>query len=291
MIAAGSWTFISPSSLEELETVLSEHGGEKKLMAGATDLFVKMQQMHEIKNLALISLSRIPELKRIVKLTTGFEIGSAVTVSEIAASAMPQALQQAAHSLASPSIRNTATVGGNVCNASPAADLSVALLALNADAIIRDSAGRERREPLESFFKGPGITTLKENEYLKALFIPDSCTYSCFVKLGVRAVMEIAIASCAVAIETIGPIIKNCKISLGSLGPVPYCCYNAEKAMHGLDVNSPSLHEGIARAALLAKESSKPISDMRASAEYRNAMAGVLVQRSLQEACKKAAFQ
>jgi carbon-monoxide dehydrogenase medium subunit len=201
---------------------------------------------------------------------------------------LPQALRQAAHLLASPSIRNTATIGGNVCNASPAADLSIALLALNSEALIRNSSGEERRTPLQSFYMGPGITCLKQNEFLKGLFIPYTHTFSCFMKLGVRAVMEIAIVSCAVALEMNGKIVTNCRISLGSMGPIPYCCESAGETMHDLDLCDPAYQKKIARAATIAKETSRPISDMRASGEYRSAMAEVLVQRSLEEACRQA---
>ncbi len=180
--------------------------------------------------------------------------------------------------MGSPAIRHLATVGGNLCNASPAADLSPVLLVL--DAVVGIAGRAEaRRLPLDQFFVGPGQTALAAGELLAWLELPRKHAWWTvrYERLDVRRAMDIAIVGVAVALRRDGARVAEARLALGAVAPTPRRVPEAEAALleGGL---APS---AIARAAELAMAAARPISDVRATAEYRRQMVGTLVRRAL----------
>jgi len=289
--------YLRPKTLSELQSVLSPLPTGAKLIAGGTDLMVRLQVPYLPDSpVVLISLGAIDELAGIAREKDGwFRIGSMTTLSAVSSSPILStygAIREAAHSVAGPSIRNTATIGGNVCNASPSADLSVALLAFDAEVSVCDGKGNERRLHLGAFFLGPGKTALVPGEYLRAFHLPPVVpgTFSSFRKLGVRAVMEIAIVNVALHINVDeGGTCRYARMALGAVAPVVIRAPDAEAALVGISVNGKGWSDALASAATLAMEAARPISDVRASAGYRRDMVRALVAEGLTTLGQKAA--
>jgi CO/xanthine dehydrogenase FAD-binding subunit len=180
--------------------------------------------------------------------------------------------------MGSPAIRHLATVGGNLCNASPAADLSPVLLALDAEVGIAGAAG-ERRLPLGQFFRGPGQTALAAGELLAWVEIPRKHAgwAARYERLDVRRAMDIAIVGVALALRLDGSRVTEARLALGAVAPTPLRIPEAEAA---LTAGGPG-PAAIERAAELAMAAARPIGDVRATAEYRRDMVGALVRRAL----------
>jgi len=288
--------YLRPKTLPELEHALSPLPTGARLIAGGTDLMVKLGfHQKATEPVVLISMGAIGELSGILQgKDRWIEIGSMTTLTGVSSAPILSgytALRDAAHSVAGPSIRNTATIGGNVCNASPSADLSVALLASDAEVSLRDASGSERRLRLGDFFLGPGKTALLPGEYLRGFHLPPSVpgTFSSFHKLGVRSVMEIAIVNIAlrIGVDADGTC-RTARIALGAVAPVVIRALDAEAALTGVSVHGKSWTDAVASAANLAMEAAKPISDVRASAGYRRDMVRALVAEGLASLGSKA---
>jgi carbon-monoxide dehydrogenase medium subunit len=192
-------------------------------------------------------------------------------------------IAQGAAALGSFQIRCRATVGGNICNASPAADMVPGLICLGAVVKIAGPGG-ERLLPLEDFFSGPGKTALGAEEILTEILVPPPQTPAGFhyTKHAVRKAMDLAVAGVAVALSS-NPAKDRCataKIALGAVGPVPMRAARAEDCLKGRKLDE----EAVSRAALLASEDARPISDIRAAAEYRREMVQVITRRALRQA-------
>jgi carbon-monoxide dehydrogenase medium subunit len=181
--------------------------------------------------------------------------------------------------MGSPAIRNLATVGGNLCNASPAADLAPVLIALDAAVGIIGPAG-ERRLPLESLFRGPGQTVLGPAELLTWVEIPRRrpAWPIRYERLDVRRAMDIAIVGAAFAARLDGSRVREARVALCAVAPTPLRVRAAEAAL----VEAGLSDAGLERVAELCMAAARPISDVRATAEYRRAMVGTLVRRGLQ---------
>jgi aerobic carbon-monoxide dehydrogenase medium subunit len=180
--------------------------------------------------------------------------------------------------MGSPAIRHLATVGGNLCNASPAADLPPVLLVLDAELEVAGPAGA-RRLPLDAFFRGPGQTVLLPGELLAWIEFPrkhDGWTLR-YERLDVRRAMDIAIVGVALALRRDGSRVTEARLALGAVAPRPLRVPDAEAAL----VAGGLAPAAIERAAELAMAASRPISDVRATAEYRREMVGALVRRAL----------
>jgi carbon-monoxide dehydrogenase medium subunit len=177
-------------------------------------------------------------------------------------------------------------VGGNLCNASPAADTAPPLIAHSAKARIAGS-GKQRVVPLEEFFVGPGKTCMKPNELLKELIIPSPPARSggSFQRC-TRTAMDIAVVNCSVylTLDSKGGTVKDVRIALGAVAPTPVRARPAEEYLKGKKPDRETIGETANRAA----EFSKPIDDVRSSAHYRREMVRVLTRRALQEAVKRA---
>ena len=269
---------------------MAELKEKAKPIAGGTDLIVSMKK-GLISPENVVSLDRIPELASINRSNGIVKIGACLRVMQLVRSADISwefsGLWQAARSLGSPLIRNLATIGGNIVSARPAADLPPALLAYDASVVLR-SVSQERNIPLNQFFLGPGRTVMLPDEILTEILIekPPSRSGAAYLKLGFRKALEISIVNVAsfIILESRGQRIQSARIVLGSVGPAPMRAASAEKLLMG-EKPSDSL---VARAGEAAANDSKPITDLRGSAEYRRAMVSVLTERTLKMALETA---
>jgi CO/xanthine dehydrogenase FAD-binding subunit len=275
----GRFDYVAPSSLMEVIDLLGKYGNEAKLLAGGTDLVVWMKKRSVTPSI-VIDTSKVQELSFIEERGELLHIGAGTRLNDIKRSEAVQAkalvLAQAIGQLASYPIRNRATLGGNLCSASPAADTAPALLVLGATAILQGPRG-ERAVPLAEFFIGPGQTARSPTEILREVAIGPSRGRSAFIKLGRRKGFTLSIASAAGLAFIEGGTFKDVKLALGAVAPIPLLSKIAEQTLKGKTVSE----EGIARTAEQVKEEVNPITDVRASASYRREMAGVLARRIL----------
>jgi carbon-monoxide dehydrogenase medium subunit len=282
--------YSSPKSLDEASQLLLEQGKEAKLMAGGTDLLVSMKN-GGIRPRCVVDLKRIPGIEKIGWNERGqLEIGALATVHEIERSSLIREkfspLAEAASVLGSLQIRNKATIGGNLCHASPAADLAPPLIALEAKVHLFSREG-ERSVELENFFLGPGTATLRPGEILTRIEIPPMAPHSdgSYLKFALRKEMALAVVSVATVL-TLNPVDAVCqkaRICLGAVAPTPIRAKEAEKVLEGNRIGE----DLIQRASDLAAEASKPITDIRGSVWYRTRMTPVLVGRSIRQILRR----
>jgi len=277
--------YIAPVRLDDALDVLSEYGSEARVMAGGTDILVAMRE-RGLRLGCLVDLKHIPGLAEIrVGPSGSLEIGALVPVRDVERSLIVRdgwgILASAAGMLASVQVRNKATLGGNICNASPAADLAPPLLVLEARATAFGREG-ERSIPIGELFAGPGRTTLN-GDILTGFSIPPmpAGARATYVKHGPRNAMDIAIAGVAVLAlpDASGRQWAEVRIALGAVAPTPIRARAAEGALLGVPIGPDS----IARAAELAAQAASPIGDVRGSAGYRRAMVAALTRRALEE--------
>jgi carbon-monoxide dehydrogenase medium subunit len=277
--------YLAPTSLKEALTILQENP-EISPLAGGTDLLIQIRE-NQRTVLGVMSLKRArgPECT-----INGYCPGSAVTVGRVAKDPMIQqdftALAVSAGLIGSVQILNMATVGGNICNASPSADTAPALLVLGANVVIASTQG-ERTLPIEEFFLGPGKTILRSAELLKTIQIPQLEVHSgsFYYRFTPRARMDIAVVGVAamLTLDEKGTIAKA-RIALGAVAPTPIRAYKAEGDLIG----EPPSDELFTHAAEEAMKEAFPIDDLRGSAEYRRHLVKVLTQRALRQALARA---
>ena len=231
---------------------------------------------------AVINVKRIPGLDRIEVSASAIRLGALTTLTALIEHPVIQdeypVLPFTARYMGSPAIRHLATVGGNVCNASPAADLSPVLLALDAEVGIAGPGGA-RRLPLDRFFLGPGQTALAAAELLAWVEFPRKHAgwLLRYERLDVRRAMDIAIAGVALALRRDGARVIEARLALGAVAPTPLRVPAAEAALVAGGLTPPAIE----RSAELAMAAARPIDDVRATAEYRREMVGALVRRAL----------
>jgi carbon-monoxide dehydrogenase medium subunit len=262
--------------------------GDAILMAGGTDLLVNLKRK-VISAKIVISLEKIDSLKQIdYSESSGLTLGSMVRISELAETPLIHQnfplLAIAANKLGSPQIRNRATVGGNICTARPAGDTIGPLLAYGAE--VQLVRGQESRwEPLSKFITGPGKTTRKDGEVLAAIKIKPFAAHTgvSYIKYGVRKAMEIAMVSVTTALTFNGDECQKATIVLGAVAPTFIHSTQAEESLTSGKI-TPAAAE---KAAALAAGNCKPITDVRASAEYRRELVKVLTKRGILEAASQ----
>ena len=276
--------YAEPTSLEEAFAILGRNEGAR-ILAGGTDLVLGMRE-RKFEPRVVVNIKRIPSLDRMkIDDHGGLRIGALVTINAIDSSDRVRTtfpiLASAAHSLGSYQIRNRATVGGNLCNASPAADTAPPLIALGAVAKIAGPRD-ERIVKLEDFFVGPGKTALSKGEILVEIDVPSPPrgSYGAYLKHGPRNAMDIATVNAALMCTLSGHKCEDARIVLGSVAPTPMRARKAEAAIRGKPVDENTVR----KAAELASEECSPISDVRASAEYRRAMVKAVVRRLFRDA-------
>ncbi len=272
--------YLRPKSLKEALQQKKTIAGAK-FISGGTDLLVQIKN-RELRPPALISLRSIPELATI-EINGSARIGALATISDIIQhnelGLNYPVLVEAARRLGSVQIRNVATVGGNLCNCSPSADMALPLLVLEAKVRLRTAKAR-REIPLEEFFKGLGESCLSSDEILTDILLdpPHQKAKATFLKKG-RVKMDLAIASLAVLLEMEGGKCRKARIAAGSVAPVPLLLYKVEALLEGTTVTEKQAAE----AQRLATKIISPITDVRATEEYRRQIVGVYVKRGLEK--------
>jgi carbon-monoxide dehydrogenase medium subunit len=276
--------FYQPATLQEASRLLKENGPGGRFLAGGTDLVIALKEKGLLPKY-VVDLKKVPGLAGIRENTDGsITIGALTTMREIEISPLVVQkypfLAQSAAEVGSIQIRNRATVGGNMANATPSADTAPALIALNAAAKIVGLSGA-RTVALEEFFKAPGQTVMSADEILTEVTIPKTGPRLVgeYIKFSPREMMDLAYVGVAV-VYNLGDKVKKCdgvRIVLGAVAPTPIRAKRAEAALEG-----QTLTEALAeKAGAIAAEESKPISDVRSSAEYRRAMVGAMTKRAV----------
>jgi len=270
---------LSPSSPAEVLELLARHRQEVRLLAGGTDLLVLLKD-GRVPQKKLINLQNLNVWRRIEETDQTLEIGSLVSHARIAADPLiakwAPVLARACQTVGSPQIRNRGTIGGNLGTASPAGDTIPALYVLGAKISLAGSSGI-RQVPVEGFITGPGRTVLKSDEVILGLTVPKQLPgdWSNFKKLGSRQALAISLVSAAVKISTgADGRPRDLKIALGSVAPTVVA---AELTARNLAEKPPVTGQQLREAVYGVKEEIKPITDLRASAEYRREMAAQLL--------------
>jgi len=278
--------YLEPATIEEAVSLLTKYDGRAKVIAGGTDLVVQMREK-AVKPDYVIDIVNIPGLDYInYDEKQGLSIGALTTISSLEKSAELRmkypVISLAASKLGSVAIRNLGTLGGNLCNAAPSAEMAPALIGLSADAKIVGPGG-ERIVPLENFFTGPGSTVLKKGGLLVEVQVPVSWpgTRGVYLKHAIRGMVDLAIVGVAVVIviEPRDGVCQDIKVTLGAVAPTPMRAHSAEGVIKGRRID-----EGlIEKSAEAASAEARPISDVRASAEYRSEMVKVFTRWALRQ--------
>lgn len=276
--------YYAPDSLGEACGVLARYGPRARVLAGGTDLLVKMK--HDLlAPEVLVSLKNISQLTGIRYVQgRGVVIGSRVTHNELVNSRLLQgrylSVCEAAHNMANNQVRNIGTIGGNLVNAVPSADLPPILIALGASVTLVGPGG-SRELPLEEFFTGPNRSVIAGDEILSEITIPDQpTTGSTYIKFGLRRSGALAVVGVAAAVTVDGGKISEARIVLGAVSPVPLRARKSEDLVRGGAVSDELLEE----AGRCAAGECSPISDIRGSEEYRRDMVRVFTRRALRRA-------
>jgi len=275
-------TYLQPGTVEEVLKLLDKYGSDARLIAGGTDLIVGLEK-EECVIPVLIDVCRIKGLD-LIKLDDGrLSIGAGATLDGIEKSELVRdkapLLVEAVHMIGSPQIRNTATLAGNVGNASPAADGTLALLALDGSVRVAGRSG-ERDVTLSDFMLGPGRTQCGPGEMITSISLPvdEVKTNSHFQKIGLRKAMNIAVANVAIALSIEEGKVRRSRIALGAVGPTAIRALAAEEALKGKRLDDGVINE----VSELCMEQSSPIDDIRASAEYRKKLIRALSKRCME---------
>jgi carbon-monoxide dehydrogenase medium subunit len=272
------------AQLSEVLVRLKRGKGKSKLIAGGTNVIPDMRAK-ALKPDVLIDLSHLKRLAYIKEEKKRIRMGSLTTIAELASSKVIQKyapiLSQAGSQIGNPLVRNRATMGGNLADASPAADTAVPLLALEAIVVTGKDGRIDRQIPIDQFFTGPNRTVLKKGELIKEIVFskPNSNAKMGYLKLGRRNAMAISVVSLAILMEMETGKCKKARIGLGAVAPTPIRAYRTEAMLLGKEVTK----QLIERCCDEITNEIRPISDIRASAEYRREMASVLLGRLLQQ--------
>ncbi len=281
---SGIENYLAPRELPDAVKALASGG--VTILAGGTDLTPQVDMGRRQYEKTLMNIRNISALSEISQSDGEIRIGSLVTVSniknnEILSKSAP-ILCEAADHFASEQIRNAATIGGNICNASPAGDMINPFLVLGAEvelASCKEGGLEVRREPLDRFFTGPGNTIMNENELLIALVfkIPSQNFVGQFRKSGPRPALEISMVTVGIGGDYKDGTFSNVRVAMGAVAPTPIRAKSVEAALEGKSLNI----ETIAAAVEAAQEDATPIDDIRASAWYRNHLVAVFTEELL----------
>jgi carbon-monoxide dehydrogenase medium subunit len=291
MLYLSKFEYLAPETSAEACSLLGQYKGKTKILAGGTDLLPKMKQNFIESPQYLVDIKKIEGLNSIeYNDRDGLRLGALVTISDLVASSIIShrfgILGEAARTMASRQIRNRATIGGNLCNASPAADTAPALISLGGQASIAGLNG-ERIVALEEFFSGPGRSVLQGDEILTGIRVPIPLprTGGAYLKLSPREkdLATVAVAA-LITLDSAGTVCEDTRVVLGAVAPTVIRAVDAEKALRGKAITEDVIQE----SAQIASEESRPISDIRGSAEYRKEMVAVLARRAIKRALELA---
>jgi carbon-monoxide dehydrogenase medium subunit len=283
--------YAAPKSIAEAVRIFQEKGDKARALAGGTDIIVQVRE-HRRDVDVLVDLKHIPELMELAYDTkSGLRIGAAVPCYQIyenaaIAKAYP-GLIDAASLVGGIQIQSRASLGGNLCNASPAGDTIPALIALETTCVIAGPNGK-REVPVEKFCTAPGKTVLGRGEFLVSLKMPPPKPRSgaAYLRFIPRNEMDIAVVGAGVSVG-LNDSLTTCqfaRIALAAVAPTPLLVTEASSYL----VGRPLMTSDLDHAASLAQAAAKPISDMRGDAEYRKHLVGVLVRRALRQAIERA---
>lgn len=283
--------YILADNLDKAVELLTSHEGRARILCGGTDLLVQLRENRRTADL-LIDIKNIAELTSIqYDPETGLQIGCAVSCYEIChhpvVSAMYPGLVDAIHLIGGVQIQYRASLGGNLCNASPAADSIPALIVHEATCIIANSRGT-RKVPVEKFCLAPGKNALEPGELLVSVSIPPpkqnfGAHYLRFIP---RNEMDIAVvgAGASVTLDERQQKILSARVALGAVAPTPLLVEEVGTYLAGKEI----LEENLREAARLAQAAARPISDLRGTAEFRTHLCAVLTRRALEKAIDRA---
>lgn len=282
--------YLRASTFEEVFRLFDEDRETVSLMLGGTELMRHLRH-GEASPKIILDIKHLPTMQDAVfDERTGLTLGAAVTMNQIARHPAIRGhyplLAEAAGSVGSQAIRNRATVGGNLCNASPCADIAPPVLVLEGRIVLRGPTGA-REVPADEFFRGPGQTAIRTNEVMTTIHIPkpQSSSVGRYLKLSRSTVENVSIAGVAVLgfPDQAAPSGYRFKIALGAVAPTPVCARAAERFLAGCLLDEGTLMT----AAEKATEAVEAIDDERASAAYRKAMVNTLALRGLHEVWEK----
>ena len=279
-------TYLAPRLLDEALQAMAD--GDATVLCGGTDLAPQTESGVRQYTAKLLNIRRVEGLGGIEAQGAQIRIGAVTTVSEIrrnpALAEVAPVLVEAAEHFASDQIRNAASVGGNLCNASPASDMSPPLLVLGASvelACWRDGAVQTRCVPLDQFFVSPGKTVKLPQELLTAVLFdrPAADFVGRFRKSGPRPALEISTVSVAIGARVADGRLSEVRVAMGSVAPTPLRARHVEAALEGKPLDAPT----IAAAVAATLDDAKPIDDVRASAWYRGHLVRVFVEEVLND--------
>jgi carbon-monoxide dehydrogenase medium subunit len=276
--------YITVPSMQEAISIFGESPNDSRIVAGATDLILELENGMHPTIRRLIDITRVPSVDRITVEDGWIHLGPLVTHNHCAGSSLLQkhafALSKACWEIGAPQIRNRGTIVGNLVTASPANDSIPPLMALGAQVTLKSYKG-ERTVPLNEFYTGVRKTVIEPGEVITdvAFPCPNSNTRSTFIKVALRRAQAIAIVNVAIVLEFDGTEIVEAKITMGAVAPTIIHAVQAEKYLIGKALSMDIAIE----AGELASADAKPIDDLRGSAEYRNEMVRVSVQRALMD--------
>lgn len=281
--------YFEPKSVREALSLLAKYGDQAKVIAGGTDVMVDIKYKEEPD--CLVNIKKIPGLGAIQENGGSLRIGPLVTIHELETNKLVRerlpVLWEAAHQFASLQIRNTATIGGNVCRASPSGETLAPLLVLEAKGKLAFSDG-EKTEAFKALFQGPGKTSLGAKGLLTEIDVPYPAHGSrgVYLKHAVRGAMDIAMVAVAVLItpNAAKSNLQDARIGLGAVAPTPVRAAKTEAMLRGKPLTAALVKE----AAAMAASESSPISDQRSSAEYRRWIVEALTRRGLEQTWKAA---
>lgn len=272
-----------PQSIAQACTLLADLGESARVMAGGTDLLVRMKK-GQMSPAHVVNLKQVAELDGIRETDTGVVLGALTRLSDLVEhrglDARIPVLGRAAATIGSSQIRNRATLGGNLCNASPSADMSPSLMVLEATVTIAGPRGR-REISLEEFFCGPGQVDLAAGELLAGVTVPWPAAgrRTVYLKHGPRKAMDCALVGVAASLEVEDGTgcCRNPRIALGAVAPTPVRLRDVERLLEGrcrAEISQPDVEQAV-------RDGIRPISDVRASAAYRNDVSAVLTMRAI----------
>jgi xanthine dehydrogenase FAD-binding subunit len=274
-----AFSYIPTKTIEETVSILSKEGDQARVLSGGTDLLVQMREGRR-KVGTVIDIKGVPDVNELSFDTiNGLHIGAAVPCYRIygdrAIAAAYPGLIDAAALIGGVQIQGRASLGGNLCNASPAADSIPALIVYQATCIIAGLNGR-RTVPVEDFCVAPGRTVLQRGEILVAIHLPTPARHE----------MDIAVvgAGASVVLDESRAVIESAHISLGAVAPTPLFVSQAGQYLAGRQVSTEAIDE----AARIARSAARPITDMRGTVSQRIHLSAVLVRRSLVIAIERA---
>jgi carbon-monoxide dehydrogenase medium subunit len=281
--------YFEPKSISEALSVLAKHGAEAKVIAGGTDVMVDIKFKEEPGS--LVNIKKLPGMTGIKENGGSLRIGALTTIRDLETSALVRdklpVLWESAHQFASLQVRNTATIGGNICRASPSGETLAPLLVLEASGKCAFSDG-EKTQPFTSFFQGPGKSVLGAKGLLTEIDVPYPASGSkgVYLKHAVRGAMDIAMVGVAVLItpDSGKNNMQDVRIGLGAVAPTPVRAPKTEALLRGKPLTAALLKE----AAAMAASESSPISDQRSSGEYRRWIVEALTRRGLEQTWKAA---